>query len=487
MDNDHSAQFFIGAGLLFLIAAALVFLFKNKLVSKHNLLQGSISRGIIGFTIPLLVGGFFQQFYTTVDTIMLGQFVGSHAVGAIGPSGMIFFLVLSVMIGFTAGGGILIAHYFGAKDFISLKKGIDTFYITILIGAIIITIVGIIITPISLRLVDLPAELLPDAEAYLKILFLSSIFAFGYNGIASILRSIGDSITPLIFLIISTAINIVFDYIFIYLFQWGVAGAAWATVIAQAGSFVMALMYMGRQTSEHLHLHIHKLNFDKEIFSKMVKMGLPASIQQTVISFSLVLLSKLVNKHGASYTNAYSAIQRLDSFIILPGMNFMLTISTFVGQNIGAKQFDRLKQGLITTLLIGVGFSSVVSLIIAMDPQLFLSFFLKDDLTATLIGVDYFSLTIWFYPVATAMFIFSGAIRGSGQAMVSMMISIFVSLVLRVPLAIFLENMLGASGIWWSFVVTWATGLLLNALYWMSGHWRKKSVILTSKSKLAGS
>lgn len=471
-------QMIIWGSLAFVGVAGLIFAFRDKLVSKHNLLDGSISRGVIGFTIPLLISGFFQQFYTTVDTIMLSQFVGDNAVGAVGPSGMIFFLVLSAMIGFTAGGGVVIAHYFGAKDWTGLKRGIETFYIAMLIGSVIITIVGYLIAPFALRAVNLPDDLMDDAQEYLQILFLSTVFVFGYNGISSILRSTGDSITPLLFLIVSTAINIILDYLFIYLFGWGVQGAAWATFIAQGMSFVMALVYMGRHKYEHLRFHLHRLTFDRIIFRKMLRMGLPGSVQQTVISFSLVILSTLVNGHGTAYTNAYSAIQRLDSFIILPGMNFMLTISTFVGQNIGAKQFDRLKKGLMVTLLIGLGFSGLVSAIIAINPAFYLNFFVQGE-QAVAIGVGYFHITIWFYPIATAMFIFSGAIRGSGHAMASMAISIFVSLILRIPVAMLLNTYMGVAGVWWSFVMTWVVGLTLNGVYWKSGAWRKGHALVS--------
>lgn len=465
MENISSFQLAVWAVVLFISIAVLVFLFKDRLISNHNLLKGSIGKGILGFTFPLLISGFFQQFYTTVDAMMLGQFIGSHAVGAVGPTGMIFFLVLSGMIGFTAGGGIIIAHYFGAKNYTDVKKSIETLYIAILLGSLVITVVGYVMTPYALRAINMPQDLIADAEDYLRVLFLSTVFVFGYNGISSILRSTGDSVTPLLFLIASTAVNIVLDYLFIYTLGWGVAGAAWATFIAQGFSFVVSLVFMGFNRNNYLKLHIHRLLFNKPIFLKMLKMGLPASIQQTIISFSLVLLSRLINNYGSSYTSAYSAIQRLDSFIVLPGMNFMLAVSTFVSQNSGAKQFDRLQKGVNITLLLGVVFSSIVSLLIALKPYLFLSFFLRDG-GDIYIGVEYFKISIWFYPVATAMFIFSGAIRGSGKAFTSMGFSIFISLILRIPLAMILDSRLGVHGVWWSFVVTWIAGFTINAMYW---------------------
>jgi putative MATE family efflux protein len=477
MDNTSSTTLVLLASGLFVLLAGLVFVFRHKLTSKHNLLEGSINRGIIGFTIPLMISSFFQQFYTAVDTMMLSNFVGSHAVGALGPSGMIYFLILSLMIGFTVGGSVLISQYYGAKDWKGLSNGIETFYLAILVGAAVVTVVGYLVAPLALDLIDTPLELREDALSYLRVLFLGTIFAFGYNGVSGVLRSTGDSITPLLFLIISTAINIVLDYVFIARFGWGVAGVAWATLVAQAASLVMALVYMGRHKIDHLRFHLHKLTFDRPLFKKMVNLGLPASIQQAVISFSLVLLSKLVNGHGMHYTTAYSAIQRLDSFIILPGLNFMMTVSTFVGQNMGAKQYDRLKKGVGVTLLIGVGFNAIITLIIALSPELFLSFFLQPG-PAIALGVEYFVITLWFYPIATAMFIYSGAIRGAGRAMVSMAISILISLVIRIPLATVLNSIMGVHGVWWSFVITWGVGALLNMLYWHSGVWRNKASLV---------
>lgn len=460
--------------LLFMGASGLVFVFRKVLAQKVDLIEGPVSKSLIRFTVPLLVGNLFQQFYSMVDAIILGRHVGPYAVGALGPSAQLFFLIISLILGFSIGSGVLISQYFGAKDEQKLKQTIDTFYMISFIGALIITIFGWIYTPNLLSWLSVPPEIMPDAISYLRITFLGVLFTFGYNGFSNVLRSVGDSITPLYFLIVATAVNVALDLLFIVGFGWGVAGAAWATLIAQLFSMVLAMIYLSRRPEAYLHFHWLHLEFDKDIFKRMLRVGLPSGVQQTLVSLSLLVLTSLVNSYGANATAAYSVIMRIDGLIILPGFSFNMAVSTFVGQNIGAKQMDRVFLGVRRTVQIGLVVTAFLSSIVIIFPRLLIGLFLDaDGEEAIAIATDYFRLAGWFYPVATLLFIWNGAIRGTGRSFDAMVITLLATAVIRIPLAIGFNEWLGLQGVWLAFVLSWAIGALLNYIYWQQKLWQK--------------
>ncbi len=462
--------------ILFFVASALVYIFRRALAEKVDLIEGPVGKSLIRFTVPLLVGNLFQQFYSMVDAMILGRHAGPYAVGALGPSAQIFFLLISLILGFAIGSGVLIAQYFGAKDEQKLKQTIDTFYMVSFVGAMLITVFGWIYTPHLLRWLSVPAEIMPDAIVYLRITCLGVLFTFGYNGFSNVLRSVGDSITPLYFLMAATAINVVLDLLFIVVFGWGVAGAAWATLIAQMVSMILAMMYLSRRSETYLHFHWLHLEFDKDIFKRMMRVGLPSGLQQTLVSLSLLVLTSLVNSYGPNATAAYSVIMRIDGLIILPAFSFNMAVSTFVGQNIGAKQMDRVYLGVRRTVEIGLVVSITLAAIVAIFPQLLIGLFLNSDgEEAILIATQYFRLVGWFYPLAALLFIWNGAIRGTGRSFDAMIITLLATAIIRIPLALWLNNLMGLQGVWLAFVLSWAIGALLNYIYWQQKLWQKLS------------
>jgi putative MATE family efflux protein len=297
--------------------------------------------------------------------------------GAVTLSFPIMFLLIAFNMGITMGATILISQYYGARDMDKVKKTIDTTYIFIFFASIVVTIVGLIFSGPILTLIRTPEDIMPQAKTYLNIIFIGMIFMFGYNTISAILRGLGDSKTPLYFLVISTIINIILDLVFILVFDMGVAGAAWATVIAQAAAFLFGLYYLNKN-HEVLRFKISRMTFDKELFSKSVKLGIPSGIQQTLFSFGMMAVQTMVNQYGTDTVAAFGAASRIDSFATMPMMNFGAAISTFVGQNVGANKLERVKKGYYSTLLMSNVLSIIVGLTIVLFSKQLVAFFNPD-------------------------------------------------------------------------------------------------------------
>jgi putative MATE family efflux protein len=295
-----------------------------------NLTEGNSGSLIFRFAIPMLIGNVFQQLYNIVDSIVVGRYVGKEALAAVGASFPLIFMLISFVVGVAMGTTIIISQFFGARDMKMVRRSIDTMYIFLFVASIIVTVLGITLSGPIFRLIKLPEDIMPQAITYFNFYLTGMIFFFGFNGISSVLRGLGDSKTPLYFLIISTVMNVVLDLLFVAVFKWGIAGAAWATVISQAGAFVTGILYLNR-THEVVKLNSLNLVFDRSIFKKSLMIGLPTGLQQTFVSLGMLAIMRIVNDFGTNVIAAYSAAGRLDSLAGMPAMNFGAALSTFVG------------------------------------------------------------------------------------------------------------------------------------------------------------
>jgi len=423
----------------------------------------------------MLLGNVFQQLYNIVDSIIVGNFIGKEALAAVGASFPIIFTLISLVIGFAMGATIIVAQYFGSKQMEKVKLTIDTLYIVLFIASIAISIIGILLTGPILRLIQLPEEVFPQARLYLMIYLSGLVFFFGFNGTSAILRGLGDSKTPLYFLIIATLANLVFDLLFVIVFKWEIAGVAIATVISQGGAFFSAIIYLNR-THTLMKFSLFGLKFDKEIFRNSMRIGLPSGLQQTFVSLGLLAITWIVNLFGVNVIAAYSIAMRIDSLASLPAMNFSAALSTFVGQNIGAHKTERVRAGLIATLkmtsLISVFFS-----VIAILFSRFLMGLFTNDQEVIAIGVKYLIIVSSFYLLFSTLFIINGVMRGAGDTLIPMFITLFALWFVRIPLAWFLSQRIGETGIWWSIPIGWFIGMAMGIVYYRSGRWKKKSVI----------
>jgi len=448
----------------------------------QNLTEGNSGSLIFKFAIPMLIGNVFQQLYNIVDSIVVGRYVGKEALAAVGASFPLIFMLISFVVGVAMGTTIIISQYFGAKDMKMVKRSIDTMYIFLFIASVIVTVLGIAFSGPIFRLINLPEDVMPQAIAYFNIYLSGMVFFFGFNGISSVLRGLGDSKTPLYFLIIATLMNVALDLLFVAVFKWGVQGAAWATVISQAGAFVSGIIYLNR-SHEVVKLNSLKLVFDKAIFKRSLAIGLPTGLQQTFVSMGMLAVMRIVNGFGTDVIAAYSAAGRLDSLAGMPAMNFGAALSTFVGQNLGANKPERVKQGLKATFMMSAALAVFTSLVVIVFRYQLMHLF-TEDIAVIAIGAEYLVIVSSFYIFFSSMFVIGGVMRGAGDTLVPMFITLFALWGIRIPAAWILSRYFGVDGIWWSIPVAWFLGMVLSYLYYLKGNWKTK-VVVKYRSSLA--
>ncbi|MBK7215092.1 MAG: MATE family efflux transporter [Bacteroidales bacterium] len=444
-----------------------------------DLTVGNSSRLIFSFAVPMLIGNVFQQFYNIADSIIVGKFIGKEALAAVGASFPLIFMLISFVVGVAMGTTVIIAQYYGAKDMKMVKKSMDTLYIFLFFASIVVTILGILFSKPIFRLINLPADIMPQAVTYFNVYLAGLIFFFGFNGTSAILRGLGDSKTPLYFLIISTVINIVLAVLFVAIFKWGVAGAAFATVIAQAGAFITGIIYLNR-THEVVKLSFRKLEFDWGIFKKSLQIGLPSGFQQTFVALGMLAVMRIVNEFGTDVIAAYSVAGRIDSLAGMPAMNFGVALSTFVGQNLGAGKTDRVKQGFKATLIMSSALALFTTLMVIIFPRALMGLFSSDPAVIE-IGSHYLIIVGSFYVFFSTMFVVGGVMRGAGDTLIPMFITLFSLWIIRIPLAWVFSNQMGYMGIWWSIPIAWFVGMVLSYLYYLKGNWKKKVIVRPAK------
>lgn len=440
-----------------------------------DMTKGNEGKLIFSFALPMLIGNVFQQLYNTVDSIIVGRYVGKEALAAVGTSFPIVFLLISLIAGITMGSTILISQYYGAKDMERVKSTIDTTYIFLFFASISITVIGLISSTALLKLLKTPDEVFVQAKNYLNITFIGMIGMFGYNSISAILRGLGDSKTPLRFLIISTVINTILDIIFVIPLKMGVEGAAWATIIAQFCSFIFGIYHLNKN-HEIFKFRIKNIKFHRDIFNLSIKIGIPSGIQQVLFSVGMMAMQSLINGFGADTMAGFNAASKVDSFASMPVMNFGAAISTFVGQNIGAGKTERIKKGYRSTMIMVIGISLITSVVINIFGEQLIGLF-NTEPGVIKEGKAYIVRVASFYAVVGAMFITNGVMRGAGDTIVPMITSLLSMLVIRVPVAYFLAERLGSNGIWWSIPAGWVIGAALTQFYYHSGRWKKKALI----------
>ncbi|MDY0101767.1 MAG: MATE family efflux transporter [Lentimicrobium sp.] len=441
----------------------------------HDLTSGNPGKLILRFATPMLLGNVFQQLYNVTDSIIVGRFLGKEALAAVGASFPLIFMLVSFIIGIASGATIIIAQYFGAKDNAKVKRAMDTMYIFLFFASIVIGILGIVFSASIFRLIRLPEEIVPHAALYMNVYLSGILFFFGFNGTSAVLRGLGDSKTPLYFLIISTVFNIFFDLLFIVVFKWGIGGAAFATVIAQAGAFITLTFYLN-QKHPLINISWRKYTWDREMFRASIRIGLPTGFQQTFVSLGMLALLRIVNDYGTNTVAAYSVAVRIDGLASLPAMNFGQALSTYTGQNIGANRILRVKKGLIATFNMSSVVAVITSVLIMVFREPLMALF-TSDADVIEIGTRYLLIVSGFYIFFSSMFVIGGVMRGAGDTLIPMFITLFSLWVIRIPIAALLSKSIGVDGIWWAIPIAWFMGVTLSYFYYLSGKWKNKSVV----------
>ncbi len=434
--------------------------------------EGSPLKIILTFAFPMLIGNVLQQFYNMVDSIVVGNYVGKLALAAVGTGFPIIFMMAAMFIGLGIGSTILISQYIGAGDMDSVQKTAQTIYTAMILGAIPISIIGIFLSEPILILINTPAEALSMAKMYMMIIFGGMIGAIGYNVNAGILQGFGDSKSSLLFLAIATVINIILDLLFVIVFRWNVAGVAIATIIAQSASWLFGIAYM-RKKYEVLNFSIFRFHFDKDIFKRIIKLGLPTGVQQTSFAVGIMSLQSLVNSYGSDFIAGYNAANKIDTFAFMPIQSFSNAVTTFTGQNIGAKRMDRVHKGAVTAIGLSVAVCIACLVIIPFGP--FLLGMFNSDPAVIEAGMIYLNSVMPTIAILAIVFTLNSVIRGAGESVVPM-IGAIVSLWLgRVPAAYYIADNFGKKYIFLSYAIGWIFWLLITGPYYLSGRWKTKS------------
>ena len=445
---------------------------------EKDMTQGKEWKLILSFTLPLIGGNLLQQIYSLADSLIVGNFAGQTALASVGTSFPITFLLLALATGLTNGVGVMASQFYGAKNAEAFRKNLSTACFTLLGAGILITILGILTSrPLLAGLLQADASILDDALLYLRIYCIGLVFQFAYNTFAAILRSIGDSRSTMYFLLLATVVNIVLDLIFVQF--WQVAGVAWATVIAQAVSAVTAGVYLFRKV-ELARFRKGQFRFHREMFGMSLRLGVPTSIQQCSVGLGMVLMQRLINSFGVDTISAITAAMKLESFAMVPIMMFYMGLSNFTGQNMGARQMDRIKRGYHQTMVMAmITCAGIILLLVFAGPYAIGLFHMNQ--AATAIGVEYLQTLAWFFLIFCIMYITNGVLQGSGDVAYPTAGSM-TSLIVRVIVANIMATFpaIGYRSIFYSIPIGWVCGTAIVFIRYLTGKWKTKGVMQRS-------
>lgn len=438
---------------------------------------GNPGKTLFYFAVPMVLGNIFQQFYNIADSMIVGNFVGSDALAAVGASSSITFLFIAVATGMSIGSSVVISQLFGSGKIDKMKSSIYTIMISIFVLSLFLTVIGILFNNTILKLMNVPSNIFEDASIYLRIYFLGLVFLFMYNILTSTFNSLGNSKIPLVFLIFSSLLNIFLDLVFVLKFNMKVAGVAWATLISQAISAflsIIVLLIKLRKIETEKKYSI----FDFNCLKNICKIAIPSTIQQSIVSIGMIFVQSLVNSCGSIVVSGYTAATKIDNVAIQPMINVGSAVSNFTAQNIGAKKTDRINKGLKSALTMIACFALPITLALFIWGDIFVGSFVDSNINSDVIevGVSYLKVVSLFYIVMGTMNNFNGVLRGSGDIKF-FMTSTLCNFSSRVILAYALFPFFRENAIWYSIPIGWFVGLIISVFRFKSGKWKDKSVV----------
>lgn len=433
----------------------------------QDLTKGNEFKVLFFFSLPILIGNVFQQFYNLADSIIVGRVLGKENLAAVGFCFQINLILIALSMGLTMGVGILISRYFGAKDFTQIGTAIDTNFRFSLILSVIVCLCGLLLSPAILKLFQVPADTAGFALIYLRIIFLGAIPTFLYNTITNILRGLGDSKSPVYFLIGATLINISLDLLFVKQMNFGIAGAAVATVISQTFSFVGSLLWMHAKYKEYPIRVLHG-TYESTVLKESLKIGIPSMMQQLFRSIGFMTLQGMVNSFGSNCMAAYAATTKIDSFAQLPAMNLGQALSNFTAQNRGAHREDRARRGFRAALTLGLAISITISCIVVPSAPFLIRLFGNDPAVIE-IGCTYLKIVGVSYGIEALMQILNGILLGYEKPFIPLISTIVSLCLMQVPAAFLLSQFtdFGSTGIWMATPFGWAGGVAIRIFYYM--------------------
>ena len=425
----------------------------------NDMTKGNPLKIFIFFSIPLLIGNIFQQLYSMVDTIIVGRFVGVNALAAVGSTGSLFFLVNGMILGLTSGFAVLVAQKFGAKDENGIRKAVASNIILTLLSTAIITAIALVVKTPLLKMMNTPDNIIVDANTYITIIFAGIITQALYNMAAGILRALGDSKTPLYFLIVSSVINVILDLVFIINLKMGVAGAAYATNIAQGISGILCLVYSYKKFKV-LRLKKDDFKVDSSYYKNHLKVGIPMGLQFSITAIGIIIVQSAINVFGSAVIASYTASSKVLQLVMQPSVSFGVTIATYAGQNLGAKRLDRIKNGIKIMNKISVITSLIAGAVLVLFGKYFVMLFIENPsveiITYAQRVLNYSA--VFFIPLGF-IFVYRNVLQGMGESFVPMMAGV-AELVARSIVAFTLPKFIGFTGICLADPVAWIAAAL---------------------------
>lgn len=434
-----------------------------------DMTQGSPLGHIVCFSAPLLVGNLFQQLYNMVDSVVVGRFVGPTALAAVGIGFPVTFLLSSIFLGFSMGATVMVAQYIGGDDPSSVGRTIDTLYGALLLSAVPLTLLGAVISRPMLALIHCPQDAYAEALIYTMVIFAGMIGSLGYNINTGILQGLGDSKSPLVFLVIACITNIVLDLLFVLVFHLGVLGVALATILAQCVSWIIGIFYIDRRYP-FINIRLFRIRMDPFLLRRLIRIGIPSAIQQCQFAVVALLMQMVINDFGTDFAAGFSAANKIDTFVFMPIGSFSTAATTYVGQNMGAGRLDRVRQGVHGTILLSVAASVFMSaFVIAFRTPLMSLFSSRPEVIAS--GNAYLLRVLTPMPVFALLFVLNSVLRGAGCTVVPMVSSVVSMWAARLPAAYLLAHWFGQNELYWSYPFGWILGLTITLPVYFRRKW----------------
>ena len=425
---------------------------------------------IASFALPVFLSQLFQQFYNTIDSLVVGRVHGTEALAAVSSSGTLIFLMISFFVGTSMGAGIVISKYYGARDYERVSRAVHTNICLGIICGVILTIVGVVLTPTFLRWMGTDPDVMPDATAYFRYYFAGAIAIVLYNNCKGVMNALGDSRRPLYYLIISSVTNVLLDLLFIAVFRWGVWAAAFATTLSQALSVVLCIIHLSKKGTLY-QLQLSKLRIDKESLGEIVRYGLPAGVQNSVIGFANVIVQTNINSFTKIATAAYGTYAKIEGFAFLPITSFTMALTTFTGQNLGAGLYDRAKKGSRFGIISAVVLAEAIGLVIWLAAPFLIGLF-TDDPAVIELGTKQARIESLFFCLLAFSHAVAAVCRGAGKVFVPMSVMLAVWCVLRITyITIMMHYVHEIQYIYWAYPITWGISSIIYLFYYLFADW----------------
>lgn len=441
-------------------------------IRRNSLTEGPIWKGMLLFALPVFLGNVLQQFYNAFDSWTVGKFIGENALAAVSSSGSLIFMMIGFFNGVALGAGVIIAKYFGAKNYQDMEKAIHTVVAFGLAAGVLLTVLGVIFTPMILRWMDTPQDVLPESIRYFRCYSYGILFTVMYNIFVGVLHAVGDSRHPLYYLMISSAMNVMLDLLFVAVLGWGVGAAAVATTISQGISATLCCIHLLRAKGKPYQLKLRRIRFDWQSMRDILRFGLPSGVQNSVIAIANVVVQSNINAFDAAAMAGCGAYSKLEGFAFLPITCFTQALSTFVGQNLGAKQHDRVKKGVAFGIVCAVLMAELVGVVsYVFAPQL-ISIFIEDAPEAVDFGSRHMRTICLFYCLLALSHCIAAILRGAGKAGVPMITMLVCWCVIRVSyITVAVQYVPRLETVSWAYPITWTCSSIVFLIYFFAADW----------------